>query len=561
MNEPASAHRSGLRIWPRTPAGRAALAVAVVCDAGLALDVFVLRPLAATPADPKPLIRTVLVAGIAGFALTRRRVEPLAPAPEALDTPAGWVARLVEAPGPAARRPLAAHLSADAFEVFWDGPPGPAPPPWQASPSGWVWEASPALLEPSGADPLPTLVPVGATATGTLWLNLGAFRLVTVGGDETATTSLVDAIVEDLARAAATEAVACVVVGEGFERGESLDLGGALALLWRRAARRPRRRRERRTRRRPPPDGPAPLVVVVPRAAPPDTVARLVDAGIGDAQVTLLVDGDAEHADLRLTCRGGRVEVSCLGDVTVAAPRSARPPAEPDLPTSPLPVRDEPPVAPTRTRVQVCVLGEVEVHGAPGPRAGKCLELVAYLACHPGGAPDHQIRAALWPDATPTAATWSNRVSVARKALGVDDAGEPYLRRFRRHVGQLAPTVGTDVAVIEAALDTSASARPEAAAEILAAALTAVRGRPFDLAFYAWASHEGHVERCERVVADATHRLVELALTADNPRRAVWAVAQGLRACPDSEVLRDDAARARAAARLAPPRPVPESPA
>jgi hypothetical protein len=533
--------------------------VAIVFDAALALDVFVLRPLAAAPADPRPLIRTVLVAGIAAFALTRRRAAPVAPTPETLDTPAGWVARLVAAPGPAARRPLAAHLSEDALEVFWDGPPGPAPPPWQASPSGWVWEAAPALLEAPGVDPLPTLVPVGATATGTLWLNLGAFRLVAVRGNEPATTLLVDAMVEDLARAAAPGAVECVVVGEMVERrGDSVDLDGALALLWRRAARRPRRRREGRTRRRPPPDGPAPLVVVVPRGTPPDTVARLVDASIGDPRVTLLVDGDAGHADLQLTCRGGRVEVSCLGDVTVAAPE-ARPPADPDLP-APLPVRGEPPVAPTRTRVQVCVLGEVEVHGAPGPRAGKCLELVAYLACHPGGAPDHQIRAALWPDESPTAATWSNRVSVARKALGVDAAGEPYLRRFRRHVGQLAPTVGTDVAVIDAALDAASGARPAVAVETLAAALTAVRGRPFDLAFYPWASHEGHIERCERVVTDATHRLVELALEADDPRRAVWAVAQGLRACPDSEVLRDDAARARAASPLAPPRPTPESP-
>ncbi|HEV2309324.1 MAG TPA: hypothetical protein VGU73_02280 [Acidimicrobiia bacterium] len=548
MSDQPTARPCGLRIWPRTPAGRVALGIAIVFNVGLAADAFVVRPLVATPPDPKPIVRALLVVAIAALALARRGVAWIAPDSDDLGNPRTWVGQLEAARGPADPQPLAAHLSEDAFEVFWDGPPGPPPAPWQPSRSGWVWEAEPGRLSASASDPLPTLVRLGETATGALWLNLGAFRLVALVGAAEETTPLLAAVAGELARIAGAEPVESVAVGDADQQ---VDVDAALALLWRRAAHRPRRQRVRRQRRRPH-DALAPLVVAVPRDAPAGTVDRLVNASIGDPDVTLLVDGDADRADLRLTCREGRVEVPCLGDVTAAIPRAAPRPGPPE-PVRPSPVPEPEHASAAHPRVQVCLLGEVEIHGASGPRAGKCLELVAYLACHPGGAPDHQIRAALWPDAPPTAATWANRVSVARKALGADDTGEPYLRRFRRHVGQLAPTVGTDVDVIEAALGAASSASPAAAAATLAAALTAVRGRPFDLAFYSWASHEGHIERCERVVADATHRLVELALGAGDARRAVWAVAQGLRACPDSETLRDDAARARAASRAATP--------
>ncbi len=538
-------------MWPRTPAGRAALAVAVALDAGLALDAFVFRPLAATPADPKPVVRTVLVAAAAAVAFrSRHRAQPTPPA-DSLDHPGGWVARLAaeqRAPGPT---PLAAHLSDDALEVFWDGPPGPARPPWHASPSGWVSEASPAQLAAPGVAPLPTLVALGPTTTGMLWLNVGAFRVVAVVGEPAATTPVVDLMLDALAGGAEHRDLATVALrGADGDRAGTVDLDDALALLWRRAARRSSRRRHRGTRRQPPPDTPA-CVVAVPRAVAPGTVSRLVDASIGASRVTVLVDGDADTADLRLHCADGRIGVSCLGDVTVAAPRPPVSSVAPDPVPATSPIVEPSPVPSVPTRVQVCVLGAVEVHGAPGPRGGKCLELVTYLACHPGGAPDHQIRAALWPDQAPTAATWSNRVSVARKLLGVDEGGEPYLRRFRRHVGQLAPSVGTDLAGLEAALDTAVTASPGVAADVLAAALTAVRGRPFDLSGYRWAEREGHVERAERVVVDATQRLVELALAANQPRRAVWAVMQGLVACPDSEELRDDAYHARAVARAA----------
>ena len=503
--------------WPRTPAGRAAVAVGIALDVGLAIDAFVIRPVTATPPDPKALLRTLLVGGVAVVAVAHRRRDattPNQPTASPRD-PAAWVASLAAGQPPGGPTPLAAHVS-DVLEVFWDGPPGPAPLPWQASPSGWVWEApTTSLPRPRAARPLPTLVELGRTATGALWLHLGAFRRIAVIGASDEATQLVQHLRDRLAAPAAAGALDTATLrGPLDDRGDARDLDELLAVLWRRAARRPRRRTARHAR----PEPVAPLVVAVPRGASPDTIGRLVDATIGASDVTLLVVGDVRAADLRLTCRDGRVEVSCLGGVAVAPHPPA--PAAPPAVSVPAPIHAAEPTPPTAGRVEVRVLGPVEVHGAPGPRRGKCLELVAYLACHPDGVGDDQIRAALWPDRAPTAATWSNRVSVARKALGVDAAGEPHLRRFRRHVGRLGPGVGTDVAALEATLNGAATAPPAAAAAALTAGLTGVRGRPFDTADYTWVEREGHVTRCEQVVIDAAHRLTELALAAHDPRRA-----------------------------------------
>jgi hypothetical protein len=191
--------------------------------------------------------------------------------------------------------------------------------------------------------------------------------------------------------------------------------------------------------------------------------------------------------------------------------------------------------------VEVRVLGPVAVHGAAGALAGKSLELVVYLACHPDGVPDDQIRTALWADRRPAPATWAQRVSVTRRALGLEADGSPRLRRFRHHVGQLSPAVRTDVSQLDAAVAECRATESAAAAEALASLLDRVRGRPFEAPRgYRWAREEGHAQHAEQTVIAAAHHLADRAITAGDWERALTATERGLRACPDSELLLAD---------------------
>ena len=197
--------------------------------------------------------------------------------------------------------------------------------------------------------------------------------------------------------------------------------------------------------------------------------------------------------------------------------------------------------------VEVSVLGPVEVRGVHlGPKE---TELVTYLALHPEGATEDQLRTALWPDRVAPRGTFNNVVSLTRRHLGTDAAGEPLLPR--RHGGRyrLRPSVSCDLLSVERALDAARdAATPGHALDTLAEALTGVRGRPFDgWTGPEWPFEQAFVARAEATVAAAAHRLVDLALAAGRPELARIAVARGLQAVADP-LLEDDLRRLPAAA-------------
>jgi hypothetical protein len=79
-------------------------------------------------------------------------------------------------------------------------------------------------------------------------------------------------------------------------------------------------------------------------------------------------------------------------------------------------------------RVIVRVLGPVVIEGAKTHITRRRVkELIVYLALHPNGVTDEQIKTALWPGDTPTRAAFNQTVSRARAALGHTSAGEPYV--------------------------------------------------------------------------------------------------------------------------------------
>ena len=76
----------------------------------------------------------------------------------------------------------------------------------------------------------------------------------------------------------------------------------------------------------------------------------------------------------------------------------------------------------------VRLLGPVMFEGTAEPvRGAKVGELIAYLATHPRGATDGEIKAALWMDRPVAGGTFNNTVSLARRALGRDPEDQLHL--------------------------------------------------------------------------------------------------------------------------------------
>jgi hypothetical protein len=523
------------------------LRLVAAVDAGLAISDFVIRPLAAAPADPGAALRGGLVFGALGLgaAVARRRGRTT-------ETSAARPAREAElvVGGPTI---LAVHDGDRVVEAFWDGPTPRPPSPWRSSPTGWVWEADRDRV----ADPLepatpwrPVVVALGRTSTGTLWLNLGAFRIVALGGDTSAAADRLEDLVRQLEPSVTAGAVELTRLDRGgAESGDRAagELADSLGGRPRRGEPRGAARRAPRRGRRVPGSPVGTFFVAV--ASGPAADGMAVPPG-ADPGHTLVAVGERPDAELRLWCEDGEVRVPFLGDVTVTVPAPAVP-AEGAPAHGPRRREADGEAAPSRPSragarkdapgVVVRVLGPVEVSGADRTLAGKSLELVAYLASHPDGVDERRVRAALWPDRAPSAKTWSNRVSSTRRALGTDGDGSPRLGRLDGHLGRLAPSVCTDVDLLAAAVVASHEEPGPGATQALTAALAAVRGRPFAMpSGYEWAEAERHVERAERVAADAAHQVTELALAADDWRRALWATHQGLLAAPESDLLVQD---------------------
>lgn len=184
--------------------------------------------------------------------------------------------------------------------------------------------------------------------------------------------------------------------------------------------------------------------------------------------------------------------------------------------------------------VVVRVLGPVEVIGAARPfRRAWCLELVTYLALHPGGVSRDAWTTALWPDHLPPAATRFSTASEARRALGSASDGSDHLPRGVGRL-RLATSVTTDWAQFRSL----AASRGPGAAEARAAALDLVRGPLLSgLRSVDWAVLEGQLAEMERAIVELAIDVAEQRLTRGDGRGAEFALRRGLLMSPYDERL------------------------
>jgi DNA-binding SARP family transcriptional activator len=190
----------------------------------------------------------------------------------------------------------------------------------------------------------------------------------------------------------------------------------------------------------------------------------------------------------------------------------------------------------------------------PPKRARRVVELLAYLAIHqPDPVSGDRLRTRVLgtSDADAAAKTLFNTVGAARRALGLDPTGSPYLPSASRHGHyKLSTLVGVDVVraldLFELAKGTDSS---EAALAFYRSGLDLVNGEPLAgvLSGYAWWRAEGHEARITTAVVEAANKAVHLAIANEFFDITTWLLERARLLDPYSEVLSRAAMTAAAA--------------
>ncbi|HVA60925.1 MAG TPA: hypothetical protein VNG13_10390 [Mycobacteriales bacterium] len=185
--------------------------------------------------------------------------------------------------------------------------------------------------------------------------------------------------------------------------------------------------------------------------------------------------------------------------------------------------RDQAPAAESATGIEVCILGPVELLGAPAPRRLKVLELIVYLALHRSGVDSEKLSTALWPDKPYHLQVVSQRLAEARALLDAAISKGP--------VHRLDPTIGSDWQRFQ----TLAAGDPSQKR----AALALLRGRPFDGLGRRceWIYAENHVSEICSAAADLARDLAETDLAHGDYPAAETAAAAGIKVNPYEESL------------------------
>jgi DNA-binding SARP family transcriptional activator len=180
----------------------------------------------------------------------------------------------------------------------------------------------------------------------------------------------------------------------------------------------------------------------------------------------------------------------------------------------------------------------------PPNRARRAVELVAYLALHqPDVITSDRLRTRVLgsSDADAAAKTLFNTAYAARRALGVDEQGDPlFPTGTRQGLYQLSSRVTVDVQrAVVLATEGKAQSDPAAAIAYLRAALDLVEGEPLAnaLSGYAWWEGEGHGGRIAAVLVDAACVMATLAADAGLFDLARWGLEQARIVEPYSEAL------------------------
>ncbi|HEX4128276.1 MAG TPA: LysM peptidoglycan-binding domain-containing protein [Acidimicrobiales bacterium] len=180
----------------------------------------------------------------------------------------------------------------------------------------------------------------------------------------------------------------------------------------------------------------------------------------------------------------------------------------------------------------------------PPNRARRATELVAYLALHqPDVITSDRLRTRVLgsSDADAASKTLFNTAYAARRALGVDDQGDPLFPAGSRDgLYQLSPQVTVDAhRAVALAAEGRAQTDPDVAIAYLRSALELVEGEPLAnaLSGYAWWEAEGHGGRVAAALVDAACIMASLASDTGRFELARWGLERARLLEPYSEAL------------------------
>ncbi len=460
---------------------------------------------------------------------------------------------------------VGAISESDAVSILLDTP-ADAPYGFNANQDNMIWTLSKSealenlLIEAEGVPaPVPTLVAIGRKSGNEFLLNLEHMTTLSLKGDPEAIKNLCAALAIQLASSHFADDLTVICVGFGqdlgvFERVEYVpDVTSAIEKI-------AYQQRQNRallgnrysyadTRIGNGGDHWHPAVTLVPDRLTEEEAHRLLEVcgssvcivahELSDATWSARFDEHGlllEPIDLWLEPHGlTGAAVAAVAELATTAKDTDG--VHLELPSVPHPTDLEittPVLGQMPTEVEVRVIGTVDVLGTTQPFASRrALDLVAYLAFHPEGADRDQLKAHLWPpDAPPSKSTLANTVSRARRALGVDNDGKPYLPRATpKGIYRLRPEVGTDVARFEALVSAARKDATEQGRQHLLSALELVRGTPFTGGtgdMYRWADF-GLRTQIDCMVDAAAHELAKRCLEAGDPNGTRRAVMTSLR--------------------------------
>ncbi|MEU1876868.1 hypothetical protein ABZ470_06100 [Streptosporangium sp. NPDC020072] len=467
----------------------------------------------------------------------------------------------------------AAHLSAQSLDLWIHPPVAEAPAPWSAHDGGQVWKLPAhegrmlderALSEAPA--PYPGLVSLGSNGEGRVLVDLeAAHGLISLDGPRS--TEALAALAVELATNRWSDLMTVTLVGFGEELTviapdrvrHVATLAELLPELEARAAERGQggdvltgRIQGRAAEPIWPPH--YVLSALVPNEEEGHRLAVLARKGVRTA-AGYVVAGKVPHATWNWeVTEDGRAKVDALGfevDAQLLPRRHYRALIDLFETAGRLdgePMSDRPEPVPANASVEVRVLGPVEIAG-PSPmeegRATLAVELVVYLATHPGGVHPVVLGGVLWPRGVQAAV---RDATIARVVdwLGTDGAGRPNLYADEAGRFRLGPEVRTDWMVFRDLVrrsHTDSGVR----AVLLERALNLVRGpllngRPRGR--YAWLADDDLEYDVTAAVADAAHRLCDIRIEEGDGGRAVAAVRAGLLLAADDEGLWRDLLRA-----------------